>query len=172
MNFDDAFRILVNPQHEGGFTDNPKDPGNWTGGRVGVGTCKGTKFGISAKTYPNEDIAHLTLERAKFLYQRDFWGPAGCDIVPDKVKYELFDTAVNSGVVQAIKLLQRAVDATADGIIGPQTTLRVTSCDQQWLLRRFQAKRIQFYTSLPPEWFAEFGRGVMNRIAANMLETV
>ena len=34
MNFDKAFKLLIG--HEGGFTDNRSDPGNWTGGKVGV----------------------------------------------------------------------------------------------------------------------------------------
>lgn len=35
-------------EHEGGYTDNPKDPGNWTGGEVGKGELKGSKYGLSA----------------------------------------------------------------------------------------------------------------------------
>ena len=70
MNFDEAFKTVIG--HEGGFTQNPKDTGNWTLGKVGAGINKGTKYGIAANTYPNEDIKNLTLERAKQLYKRDF----------------------------------------------------------------------------------------------------
>ena len=35
---------------EGSLTKNQDDPGNWTGGKVGVGLLKGTKGGIAAAT--------------------------------------------------------------------------------------------------------------------------
>jgi lysozyme family protein len=172
MNFDQAFAVLVDPQHEGGFTKDVADPGNWTGGQPGQGVLKGTKYGISAKSYPGEDIENLTLDRAKALYLRDFWGPAGCDLVPDPVKYQLFDTAVNTSApghpVTAIRMLQRAIGVTDDGVIGPQTTLRLSTCDGQWLLRRFQAQVLRYYTSLSDYWFQRFGKGVVNRVATNM----
>lgn len=49
--FDKAFEIVIG--HEGGYVNNPKDPGGET------------KYGISKRTYPNEDIRGMTLERAK-----------------------------------------------------------------------------------------------------------
>jgi hypothetical protein len=69
--FDQIFDIVV--RSEGGFTDNPADPGNWTGGRVGAGACRGTKFGISARAHPELDIAGLTLDQARSLYRREYW---------------------------------------------------------------------------------------------------
>ena len=38
--------------HEGGYSSNPKDPGNWTGGKVGAGKLLGTQKGIAAASYP------------------------------------------------------------------------------------------------------------------------
>jgi hypothetical protein len=55
--FDRIFDFVVGS--EGGFTDNPADPGNWTGGKIGAGECRGTKFGISAGAHPDLDIANL-----------------------------------------------------------------------------------------------------------------
>ena len=52
--FDKAFDIIVGV--EGGFSLDPNDPGNWTGGKRGVGELKGTRWGISAKSYPHLDI--------------------------------------------------------------------------------------------------------------------
>ena len=77
MNFDQAFDRLNG--HEGAFSDDPKDPGNWTGGRVNVGELKGTKYGIAANTYGDLDIKSLTLDDAKKIYYRDWWLKAGAD---------------------------------------------------------------------------------------------
>ena len=63
MNFDKAFDRLIG--HEGGFTNDSRDAGNWTGGKVGVGKLVGTKFGLSAATYPTLDIKNITIVEAK-----------------------------------------------------------------------------------------------------------
>jgi lysozyme family protein len=153
MNFDQAFQRLIG--NEGGYVADSRDPGGET------------NFGITKRTYPREDIAGMTLDRAKAIYRRDFWGPAGCDAWPDAIKFEVFDLAVNSGCRTAVRLVQRAVDADDDGVIGPQTLMRAQSADPAWLLRRLQAHRLKLFTSL--KTFSAFGAGWVNRIANNML---
>ena len=59
--------------HEGGFQADPRDRGNWTGGEVGKGELKGTKYGLAAMTYHELDIPALTLAEAKAIYRRDWW---------------------------------------------------------------------------------------------------
>jgi lysozyme family protein len=155
MDFNTAFERLIG--HEGGYVNDPRDPGGET------------KFGISKRSYPAEDIAGMTLERAKRIYLRDYWGPVGCDAVPDAIRFDLFDMAVNSGVKPAIKTLQRAAGEVVDGILGPRTLAASASMPGPRLVARFAANRIQYITALPDEWWRRFGRGLMNRIAANLL---
>lgn len=161
MTFDDAFARLVDPQHEGGYSNNPADPGGET------------KYGLSKRAYPGEDIANMTLDRAREIYRRDYWGPAGCDGLPDLLKYEMFDLAVNTSApgkpTTAIRMLQQAVGATVDGVFGPKTLMAAQAANPATALRRLQALRINYYTRLPKAWRDEFLTGVMNRIAANML---
>lgn len=164
MNFDEAFKITV--WHEGGLTLHRQDRGNWTSGKVGVGELKGTKYGISAMAYPKEDIKNLTLERAKQLYKRDYWDKCRCDELPNTIRFHVFDVAVNSGVVRAIKTLQQAAGAKDDGIIGPATLAAVRSKEPCDLLLMFYSFRIAFYTSIGT--FGTFGKGWMNRVAANL----
>lgn len=153
MNFDAAFEKLIG--HEGGYVNHPSDPGGET------------KFGISKRSYPGEDIAGMTLERAKQIYLRDFWGPAGCDAVPDAVRFDLFDMAVNSGVRAAVKTLQKVVGETEDGILGPRTLQAVQSMPGPRLVARFNGARLEFMASLST-WPA-FGRGWARRIASNLM---
>lgn len=154
MNFDIAFERLIG--HEGGYVNDPRDPGGET------------KYGISKRAYPGEDIAGMTLERARELYRRDYWGPAGCDAVPDVVKFDLFDMAVNSGVKAAIRTLQRTVGTEPDGVLGPVTLQAVQSMNPVRFVARFNGHRLQFMSSLAT-WPA-FGRGWANRIAKNLIE--
>lgn len=132
MNFDQSFEALIG--HEGGYlsAESARRQGD-TGGE--------TKFGISKASYPDEDIAAMTLERAKGIYRRDFWGPAGCESVPDPIKFDLFDTAVNSGVKAAVKILQKACRQAEDGILGPSTLNAVQTMHPAELRLRFSAGR-------------------------------
>jgi len=163
--FDACFERLIG--HEGGYTDNPKDPGNSTGGRVGAGQLNGTKYGIAANTYPDEDIKNITLERAKELYRRDYWSRIRADDMPVEIRYPLFDAAVNSGPVQATKWLQRAIGVAADGVIGPKTMAAVQAFDAGKLRSAMLAQRLLFMTNLPA--WQTFGRGWARRIADLMI---
>ena len=104
--FDQAFARVIG--HEGGYTANPADPGNWTGTGVGQGECRGTKYGISARAYPDQDIASLTLDQAKSLYRRDYWDRIGASSLPPPLALLAFDAAVNNGVSRARQWLALA----------------------------------------------------------------
>lgn len=153
MNFETSFEKLIG--HEGGYVNHPADPGGET------------KFGISKRSYPGEDIKGMTTERAREIYRRDFWGPAGCDVVPEALKFDLLDAAVNSGPRQAVKFLQGAVGARADGLLGAQTLEAVRSMAPDRVLMRFNATRLLFMAELST-WPA-FGRGWARRIGQNIL---
>jgi lysozyme family protein len=155
MNFDAAFVRLIG--HEGGVSNNPNDGGGLT------------KYGISKRAYPGEDIINLSLDRAKRIYHQDYWGPAGCDTVPDAIKFDLFDMAVNSGVKTAIKTLQKAVGQFEDGILGPKTLQAVQSMPGPRLVARFNGSRLMFMTDL--NVWPTFGKGWARRIASNLLES-
>lgn len=166
MTFDEAFERLLG--HEGGLQSRADDRGNWTGGRVGVGRLVGTKYGISAAAYPGEDIPGLTLDRAKELYRRDYWGPAGCDAVPDALRFDLFDHAVNSGVRTAVQALQQAVGEVQDGVLGPLTLQAIASMPAARLAARFAGARLLGLTEAAA--WATYGRGWTRRVALNLLE--
>jgi len=119
--FERAVKLVLD--FEGGFTADPKDPGNWTGGAVGAGELKGTQYGVSAASYPSLDIAALTRDEAIQIYHRDYWTPLCCDQMPPPLAIALFDGGVNQGVGTAARMLQRALGVTVDGMVGPQTLL-------------------------------------------------
>ncbi len=165
MNFDLAFPRLIN--HEKGFQNNPKDRGNWTSGKIGLGKLKGTKYGITAMAYPDLDIENLTLENAKRIYRRDYWGAAGCDLVPMGLKFDLFDSAVHSGPGRALMFVQEALGVAVDGKLGPITALAISHIAPERLVARFNGYRLDFLNDNPALW-AEFGRGWAQRIAENL----
>ncbi len=152
--------------HEGEFSENKLDPGNWTGGVIGQGLLKGTKFGISAKSYPGLDIASLTLSDAVALYQRDFVRPMKLGRYRDGVAFQLLDFAVNAGPDRAIRRLQRAVGVGMDGVVGPLTLAALEAFGESDVIMLLLAERIEFLTYLR-NW-NDAGKGWMRRIADNL----
>jgi lysozyme family protein len=154
MKFDDAFKRLIG--HEGALSDDPNDPGGLT------------KYGISQRSYPNVDIKALTLDEAKSIYKRDYWNAVQMEHLPEGIRFDLFDMAVNSGVSQAVKTLQRAVGAGEDGKLGPVTIACVRDLSDAQVVARFNGARLMFMTNLMT--WQHFGKGWARRIAANLLE--
>lgn len=118
--------------------NDPNDPGG------------STKFGISKKAYPGEDIAALTLERAKELYRLDYWQACRCDELPSDFAIAVFDTAVNQGVGKAKRLLQIALGVTVDGVIGDKTLAAAHKAGPRQV-KKFLAERLAAYARLMAE---------------------
>ncbi len=153
MDFEAAFQAVIG--HEGGYVNDPRDPGGET------------KYGISKRAYPREDIRGMTLARAHEIYRRDYWDKLRADQLPPAVRFHAFDAAVNSGVRQATLWLQRAALVADDGIIGPITLAAVAQHPER-VIRRLNGQRLRFMTDLR-NWDV-FGRGWARRIAANLNE--
>lgn len=158
--FNRAFENVIDV--EGGFSDDAKDPGNWTGGKEGNGKLNGTKYGVSAASYPSLDIRSITLDDAKAIYHRDFWQPIRGDDFSFPVSNALFDCAVNSGCTSAAKLLQKVLNVSSDGKIGKQTIAAAKTKDPTELLIDFLTARAVFYARLAK--FELYGKGWMKRL--------
>jgi len=150
INFDTAFDRLIG--HEGGYVNHPRDPGGET------------NWGISKRSYPHLNIANLTRDDAKEIYRRDFW--AGLDGVDDAVRFQVFDAAVNHGIGNAVRMLQRAVRVADDGHWGPVSASAAEKIDRNDLLLRFLAERLDFMRKLST--FKDFGSGWSGRIVGNL----
>ena len=166
MDFDKAFERVVGL--EGWFDNDSRDRGNWTSGVIGQVQLKGTKYGIAAHAYPNLDIKNLTLDQAKEIYRRDYWGRCHNDDLPACVRYDMFDTAVNSGVGTAIKLMQKALGVTPDGVWGPNTTAAVTKIDPEMLDKKFAGFRLMYLTDCAA--WPTYAKGWVRRVGANLIE--
>lgn len=149
--FDLAFDRLIG--HEGGYVNNPDDPGGET------------KWGISKRQYPSLNIKALTREEAKVIYRRDFWEPLA-DGLHNAVMYQVFDAAVNHGIGNSIRMLQRAVGVVDDGHWGPVSKAAYGRLNHNDVLMAFLAERLDFMRRLRA-WDA-FGRGWAGRVAQNL----
>jgi lysozyme family protein len=153
MNFLTAFEKLL--KHEGGFSNHKDDRGGAT--RYGVTEAVAREAGYRG------DMRELPLDLAQRIYKDRYWDAVQAESLPPDVRYIVFDGAVNSGVVQSAKWLQRACGVKDDGVIGPITIRAASSLHSDGLKRRILAQRLRFMATLA-NWPA-FGRGWANRIA-------
>ena len=153
--------------YEGGLSMVTSDPGNWTGGAVGVGRLGGTRFGISAASFPTLDIPNLTRDQALAIYRQLYWNKCSCDALPPALALLVFDAAVNNGVGRATRWLQTAVGAEADGLLGTATFKSVSLAlarpnGTDALCSEYQMQRLFFMVALST--WATFGRGWARRL--------
>lgn len=131
--FEQAVAFVLADRIEGGYVNDPRDPGGET------------NFGISKRAYPGENIRELTRAGAISIYHRDYWQACACDALPPALGVATFDCAVNQGTGVAVRLLQTALRVKADGIVGPRTLAAAQAADVfevlmdllSWRLRRY-----------------------------------
>jgi len=152
--FDRAFEIIVGA--EGGYVNDPKDPGGET------------KYGVCKRSYPDLDIKNLTLGQAKAIYKRDFWDAVKGDQLPSKLNILVFDSAVNQGVGAAAKMLQAALGVAQDGILGRDTMTAIAKRDLTETCAMFMAGRALRYTGTRN--FDLYGKGWFKRLFAVTME--
>ncbi|MBU6419055.1 MAG: hypothetical protein KGQ79_04930 [Proteobacteria bacterium] len=160
----DNFEICLNfvLEAEGGYSDNPADPGNWTGGAVGAGELRGTKCGISAAAYPTLDIRNLTQPQINEVYLRDYFAPVRGEGLPFPLAMVAFDAAVNAGVHRSVIWLQQSAGVLTDGIFGDVTLKALNSGNALSLANDALAYRLDYYAGLQ-NW-SIFGLGWARRI--------
>lgn len=136
---DDRFIKFFNRlmKYEGGYVNDPDDPGGET------------KFGISKRAYPDEDIANLSEARAMQIYYEDYYSRVKADQMPERIAWQVFDFGVNAGVERSARTLQRLVGARPDGKIGPTTIALVNRHKGEFPLHiLFMSARIRHYLDL------------------------
>lgn len=124
---------------EGGdtLTEDPNDPGGLT------------RFGISKRSHPEVDPRNLTLDQAKQIYKREYWDPLLADSITNQTVAEMiFDTSVNMGIHQAVRLIQIVLGIQVDGIIGPQTIDALNVVDPNEFLAAFALVKVSRYVML------------------------
>lgn len=152
MDIERALQILL--RHEGGYVDHPSDPGGET--NYGITLRAARRNGYTGH------MRDLPLSKATEIYRISYWSMISADKLPDALRFHVFDAAVNSGHVQAIKWLQQAAGVKEDGIIGPRTLQAAELVTPA----KYSAIRLRFMTGLPT--WGSFGKGWARRIAENL----
>lgn len=154
-NFDAYIPLLL--QVEGGYQNNPNDPGNFNSLGQNVGTYKG----ISARFYEGiigrppmvADMKAITTQMATNLYEQYFWNPLrASEINSQAVANTIIDHHVNSG--QGARLAQQVLNdhfgknLSEDNKIGPQTLAAINSVSESAFVSKYNEARADFYATL------------------------
>lgn len=144
--FEKAIDTVLN--HEGGYVNNPNDPGG------------ATKFGLSQRylqDHPEfdrngdgcvsaDEVKSITKIEAKAEYKKNWWNAYGYDrIRSDAVATKLFDMCINMGQSTGVKLMQKACNKALfpksiyeDGVMGAMTVNAINACKEDDLLMKFR----------------------------------
>jgi lysozyme family protein len=159
MDFEESFKRLM--VHEGGYSNNPTDPGGET--MWGI-----TKRVARLNGYPGP-MRELPIEKAKEIARKEYWNPISADLLPKEVKFDVFDAAYNSGPMQAIRWLQKALFVDEDGVVGDATKTALNSYKPAAIVARFNGYRLDAMNNMNA--WATFGKGWSQRVAENLIST-
>lgn len=122
---------------EGGYVNNPNDRGGET------------NFGISSRWNPDIDVANLTKKDAKKIYKERYWDAINAGSLPEYIREQAFDAAVNQGPGTALKWLKQSKNPDGSYDLGKFILLR--------------AGRYKYLLETDPSQ-QEFGAGWNNRM--------
>jgi len=147
---------------EGGYVDDPRDPGGATKLGVTLATARAYRLDMDHDgDVDKADVKALTPEAVAPVYHRGYWLASSADICPSGLDYAVFDCAVNQGVGRAVRWLQEVAGVRVDGIIGPMSIRAIQNVARPLALAHFMDLRRSHYRSLST--FDRFGRGWMAR---------
>lgn len=141
--FEDAIGSLL--QDEGGYVNDPNDAGGET------------NYGISKRSFPNENIKALTPAKAALIYKSTYWAGKHLDQLKSQaVATKVLDLMVNMGPKTGARILQTSINQlvkngpplTEDGRIGPRTVAVANDADAVALLKAMQDNAARRYCAI------------------------
>lgn len=140
------------------YSNDPIDPGGMT-------WCGLTQRAYTAyraqKGLPYQWVKTASDDEIKDCFRINYWNAVRGDELPAGLDLVMYDIAINSGPITAIKFLQQALDVSVDGQFGLDTMGALKAKDAAWLINKICDHRESFWKSLTTFW--RFGPGWMNR---------
>lgn len=136
---DERFQKILNERtkaNEGGYVNHPHDRGG------------PTKYGISTRWYPNEDIRNLTRERANAIFYKNYYKWNGLNKLPYQIRGAVVDFGVVSNPLTAIKTTHRVLGIPEGNIIGTTTLDKFksfTQKDYELFLNQYRTEMMKYF---------------------------
>ena len=141
---------------EGGWVNNPKDPG----GETNLGVTKAVWEEYVG--HPVQTMKNLTKDDVAPLYEQKYWRACYGEVLPRGLDFIVFSMGVNAGPGRSVKLLQQSIGCVPDGVIGPRTRELISASNSANLIAKFSETRREYYRSL--KTFPIFGKGWLSRV--------
>ncbi len=137
-------------KREGGFVNDPDDPGGATKYGVTLNTLRQVRGSATV-----DDVKALTVDEAAEIYKRDYYSKPKIDQLPGPLQATVYDMQVNAGS-NAIKILQRLLadfdeKVGVDGALGPQSigaVQRVYEKQGEYMVDAYSIARRDYYFDL------------------------
>jgi lysozyme family protein len=153
---------------EGGYVDDPEDPGGETNKGVTMLTFQGCSHELLGVDPTSENLKALTDAQAGIIYKALYWNKIQGDAIAlQDLANIVCDFFVNAGT-HATKLLQTVMigmdaNISPDGVIGPGSIQALGALPQQEVYRRFKQGRIAYYQALGQK-YPKFLQGWLKRV--------
>ena len=154
-NFNKCLEMVL--EHEGGYVNNEND----RGGMTNLGVTRRVYEDWVDRPVSEQEMRDLTPEDVAPIYRKNYADRIHFDSLPSGLDWACLDWAINSGASRPAKAIQRAVGATADGVIGPKTLQLVAEKEPEYIIDYVYTVRQAFYESLDD--YKHFGRGWTRR---------
>lgn len=148
-------------KEEGGYSDDPADPGGATNMGITLATYRQWSDNPNLGALQVQDLSERT---ARAIYRSLYWNPLRADALPAGVDLSVFDMGVNAGIWASARLLQQALGFTGeavDGCIGPETLSAAAGPDPRTLVDDLAGRQAAYYKSLSD--FPTFGTAWLSR---------
>lgn len=154
--FEPAIAVVL--EHEGGWSDDPADPGGATKWGVSLRYLSGLENAAGDLDGDGDvdadDVRGMSLEAAREIYRRRWWDAAPFAAIESQaVATKALDLCVNRGMSRGVKLLQEAVrraggEVVMDGLFGPNTLAAVNGLPAGWVLTELRSAASASYQRL------------------------
>jgi lysozyme family protein len=155
-NFEACLKFTL--QFEGGFVNDPRDPG----GATNLGVTVGTLSEVLGHRATVDEVKALTPKTVAPIYRQRYWKVVHGDDLPVGVDLAVFDYGVHSGPKRGAKALQRVLGLEDDGDIGDITLKKAREVDSKSLIGILCDQRLEFLRGLAV--FQSFGKGLKSRV--------
>lgn len=145
---------------EGGFVDDPRDPGGATFRGI---TLASLREYLRASNTPPAVLKGLDAKTIAAIYRARFWAPMRCGMLPAGIDLMIFDHGVNAGASRPVPMMQDVLGVAGDGHIGPVTLEAIGLWPALNLIGTLRDRQEQYYRAL--KMFGTFGHGWLNRLS-------
>jgi lysozyme family protein len=157
-------------QFEGGYVNNPNDPGGETNKGITMTTFSNTAHPLLGIDPTSANLQALTDAQAGIIYKSKYWNLMLGDQFPlQDLANIVCDFYVNAGT-HATSLLQTVMNGlganvVVDGSLGPASIQALTALDQPTVYNQYKQGRINYYQQLGAK-YPMFLQGWLNRVNA------